>query len=106
MHEGQFEYVVRLFGGVIMTNTGQKLSWIGRKIATFTEEQSESDELWAEHPISDQEGMQESVSGEHSKLNDWERAEAIIRAEKKESLKQEKIEPTEMKASKEKKIDF
>ena len=53
MHEGQFEYVVRLFGGVIMTNTGQKLSWIGRKIATFTEEQSESDELTEPKPSSE-----------------------------------------------------
>ncbi len=27
----QLEYVMKLFGGVVMTNTDQKLSWIGRK---------------------------------------------------------------------------
>jgi hypothetical protein len=31
----QFSYTVKLFGGVVMTNTGEKLSWLGRKFFDF-----------------------------------------------------------------------
>jgi hypothetical protein len=31
----QISYTVKLFGGVVMTNTGEKLSWLGRKFFDF-----------------------------------------------------------------------
>lgn len=34
-------YVIKLFGGIIKTNTGKKLSWIGRRFFTFDEDESE-----------------------------------------------------------------
>ncbi len=40
------QYVVKLFGGVVMTNTDQKLSWIGRKLFSGAGEEPEED--WEE----------------------------------------------------------
>ncbi|MDE6433478.1 MAG: DUF2953 domain-containing protein [Lachnospiraceae bacterium] len=34
-HNKQLEYTVWLFGGVVMTNTAKKLSWIGRRFFVF-----------------------------------------------------------------------
>ncbi len=36
--ENHFRYTVKLFGGVVMTNTGVRLSWIGRRFFSFEEE--------------------------------------------------------------------
>lgn len=36
----QPEYVVKLFGGVVMTNTDAKISWLGRKLFSASEEKS------------------------------------------------------------------
>ncbi|MDD5999103.1 MAG: DUF2953 domain-containing protein [Lachnospiraceae bacterium] len=41
-HNQQFQYTVRLLGGVIMTNTGAKISWIGRKLFADEEKEEES----------------------------------------------------------------
>jgi hypothetical protein len=38
----QISYTVRLFGGVVMTNTGEKLSWLGRKFFDFGEKEQEN----------------------------------------------------------------
>lgn len=38
-HDDRLEYVIRLFGGVVMTNTDQKLSWIGRRFFRFSEDE-------------------------------------------------------------------
>lgn len=35
----RLEYVVKMFGGVVMTNTDAKLSWLGRKFFSFEEEE-------------------------------------------------------------------
>ncbi|MBQ9984421.1 MAG: DUF2953 domain-containing protein [Lachnospiraceae bacterium] len=37
-HNGALEYVVRMFGGVVMTNTDAKISWIGQKFFSKEEE--------------------------------------------------------------------
>lgn len=39
-HNDRFQYTIRLLGGVIMTNTDAKISWIGRKL--FADEEKES----------------------------------------------------------------
>ena len=39
----KLQYTIRLFGGVIMTNTDAKISWIGRKLFVDEEKQAESD---------------------------------------------------------------
>lgn len=39
--EKRFQYTVKLFGGVIMTNAGVPLSWIGRKFFSFEEEETQ-----------------------------------------------------------------
>lgn len=36
--EKKLEYIVRLLGGVVMTNTDKKLSWIGRRFFSFSDE--------------------------------------------------------------------
>ncbi|MDO5156715.1 MAG: DUF2953 domain-containing protein [Eubacteriales bacterium] len=43
IEENQLRYTVRMFGGVILTNTEQKLSWLGKKIASSQEVQEEID---------------------------------------------------------------
>lgn len=39
-NEGKLSYVVRLLGGVVMTNTDQKLSWLGRRLFSEKDEVS------------------------------------------------------------------
>ena len=41
-HDNHPEYVIRLLGGVVLTNTDRKISWIGRKI--FSKEDDEIQE--------------------------------------------------------------
>lgn len=36
--EKKLEYIVKLLGGVVMTNTDRKLSWIGRRFFSFVDE--------------------------------------------------------------------
>ena len=43
-NEDHLEYIVRVFGGIVFTNTGQPLSWLGKKLAVedeFTDEEQE-----------------------------------------------------------------
>lgn len=40
--DGKPSYVVKLFAGVVMTNTEKKISWIGRKLFASEEEDAES----------------------------------------------------------------
>ena len=42
--ENHLRYTVRLFGGVVMTNTGVKLSWIGRKFFSVENESDGAEE--------------------------------------------------------------
>lgn len=42
--ENHLRYTVKLFGGVVMTNTGVKLSWIGRKFFSFENESDIAEE--------------------------------------------------------------
>lgn len=47
MHNNRPEYIVKLFGGVVITNTDRKISWIGRKFFSFEEDiQTKEDDLW------------------------------------------------------------
>ena len=39
----KLQYTIRLFGGVIMTNTDAKISWIGRKLFADAEKEAEGD---------------------------------------------------------------
>ena len=41
-HNNHLEYTVKLFGGVVMTNTSAKISWLGRKLFSFGEEEEDS----------------------------------------------------------------
>lgn len=43
--DGKPSYIVKLFGGIIATNTGKKISWLGRKL--FAEEEETSDKTSA-----------------------------------------------------------
>lgn len=61
------EYVVRLFGGIVMTNTEQKLSWIGRKF--FAGSGEDTDEEWMEDEDS------ESLEGKASDRDNFQAAE-------------------------------
>lgn len=38
-HDNHLEYTVKLFGGVVMTNTSAEISWLGRKFFDFGEEE-------------------------------------------------------------------
>lgn len=42
-HNEKLQYTIRLFGGVIMTNTDAKISWIGRKLFADEEKEAEND---------------------------------------------------------------
>lgn len=42
--QDKLEYTVRLLGGVIMTNTGAKLSWLGRKLGLGTSDEEAYDD--------------------------------------------------------------
>lgn len=42
-HNETLEYVVRMFGGVVMTNTDAKISWIGRKFFSKDEDSEEKE---------------------------------------------------------------
>ncbi|MBR1866655.1 MAG: DUF2953 domain-containing protein [Lachnospiraceae bacterium] len=68
--DNRVEYVVRLLGGVVMTNTEQKLSWIGRKF--FSTDDETADEDWDDEPQSLQD---KSIS------NDRERTQPEVRQE-------------------------
>lgn len=41
--DNRLEYVVKIFGGVVMTNTDARLSWIGRKFFSFEEDEEVQD---------------------------------------------------------------
>lgn len=46
-HNNQLEYTVWLFGGVVMTNTGAKLSWIGRRFFNFEDDEEDAGSMEA-----------------------------------------------------------
>ncbi|MCM1157694.1 MAG: DUF2953 domain-containing protein [Bacteroidales bacterium] len=41
--ENKLRYEIKLFGGIVMTNTGKKLSWLGRKFFASNEDYPEAD---------------------------------------------------------------
>lgn len=51
-HEGKFVYIIRMLGGVVMTNQDIPLSWIGRKFFSSSDDEENSDEkkdgIWEE----------------------------------------------------------
>ena len=66
-HNKQLEYIVRLLGGVVMTNTPAKISWIGRKFFSFGEsddEEYEAGENVEENTLSDGEKSFQNVSSD------------------------------------------
>ena len=58
-----FEYVVRMFGGVVMTNTDAPLSWIGKKLfgSSKNEDTDESDEKHEEYEEEDDSPIENTV---------------------------------------------
>ena len=52
-HNKQLEYVVRLLGGVVMTNTNEKISWLGRKFFSF-EDKAEEDEKQSSFDVNEE----------------------------------------------------
>lgn len=81
------EYVIKLFGGVVMTNTDAKLSWLGKKFFSFDEEKAEQknsfvvisdeDEIFSKEEIHDE--SNESKQGDYNES---------IRRKRKNSKKQ------------------
>ena len=63
-HNEQFRYTIRLLGGVIMTNTGAKISWIGRKL--FTDEEKEEESFSVSECNNDISGMEPAENMEQS----------------------------------------
>lgn len=54
----KMEYVVRMFGGVVMTNMDMKLSWIGKKFFSFEDEEEEI-------PLNDREQHEKNDAGKN-----------------------------------------
>lgn len=50
-HNKQFVYTVRLFGGVVMTNTKARLSWIGRRFFDFGNDEEEDTNRMASETV-------------------------------------------------------
>ncbi|MDD6070192.1 MAG: DUF2953 domain-containing protein [Clostridiales bacterium] len=88
-HNKQLEYVIRLIGGVVMTNTPAKISWIGRKFFSFGESEKEVDE--------------DTEHVEEKSLSDSEKSFQDVSSEK-ESLKEEIERQTAKKAENTRKI--
>lgn len=51
-HDDTFLYVIKLFGGVVMTNTDAKISYLGRKFFSETEEVTDKQEVMDEQKVS------------------------------------------------------
>ena len=86
------KYIVKLFGGVIMTNTDQKISWIGRKFFSFEEDtQTEEDDFQEEaeekESFEKKSGTEKDLKEEISKEQFIEKAvEENRKVEKKENI--------------------
>jgi hypothetical protein len=95
--QDKLEYTVRLLGGVIMTNTGAKLSWLGRKLGlNDSEEENYSESVSEELPtiVNDDDSVDtyvqtdktEDTSDELNTKNDLLDDAGQVKAEKKKSL--------------------
>lgn len=85
--DGKTVYVVRLLGGVIATNTDKKISWLGRKIFSFEDEeesQKKDDSEAAESTVK----KKENVSYEVVPQDDieFEKPEASLKKRKNQSF--------------------
>lgn len=54
------EYIVKLLGGVVMTNTDRRLSWIGRRFFAFDEEAEEAE---AKHKNTSKKKSKKEITG-------------------------------------------
>lgn len=87
--DNQLEYIVKLLGGVILTNTDAKISFIGRKL--FSESSSKKDEKQKEKKDSNKEitSTKEKSNEEDKTSTDSKELEETA-SEKKESIKEKK----------------
>lgn len=92
-HEGKFIYIIKAFGGIIMTNTDARLSYIGRKLFSEEDDAKASAGDNQDMPGSENEGNKQIPSNE-SKEKDYKETSLS------ESFR-EPDSPTEKKLSKE-----
>lgn len=82
----RLEYVIKIFGGVIMTNTDAELSWLGRKFFSFEEERNThsdqnaplKDEKVMEMPLDEINTEEDIMKREHGREAVKKDAKAII----------------------------
>lgn len=82
------EYIVKLFGGVVMTNTDRKVSWIGRKFFSFeedlqTEEADFQNEAVGKESDGTGDGLKEEISEEEFIEKDTEEKKSKEKEKKK-----------------------
>lgn len=75
-HNDKFEYVIRMFGGVIMTNQDIPLSWIGRKISAFSNTTQSKEENF-EQVESPTQNVSENQKEDSQKQEKMQRMEEI-----------------------------
>ncbi len=90
IRNNRLEYIVKLFGGIVMTNTDKKISWIGRKFFSFeddleTKEEDFQDETVRKEPDEAEDKLQGELLGEAFIKKDTEKKE-----EKEETKKERK----------------
>lgn len=96
MKDGKVEYTVYLFGGIIMTNTDAKVSWLGRKLFSDKdengEEKSEEERINAKQTEEEQESIakqQLEVKEEQKDIQPKKKKEGCLDTEKKEKTKKQ-----------------
>lgn len=84
-HDGKLIYIIKAFGGVIMTNTDAKLSFLGRKLFSEERDEAVSREDQKEMPVSaktDDDILKESPRLESVKVEE-NKTETILPKEKR-----------------------
>ena len=93
--ENKLEYTVRMFGGVILTNTNAKLSWLGRRIASGMSKEddnvAENDSITSNDSIAENDSINNSESNTGNAMfaenNDMADNEADAKGHDKEQAK-------------------
>lgn len=99
-HDSKFEYIVRMFGGVVMTNTDIPLSWLGKKLSASSNEVADGDELDGEI------GKKNKTSKDSKQFSRESYKDVTIRDVEKESehLQKQKPEAIESNSKKVKQV--
>lgn len=90
MRNNRPEYIVKLFGGVIMTNTDQKISWIGRKFFSFDEDVQIKEDDFREE--AEEKKLFAKKSGTENDLKEEISKEQFVEKEAEEKKEKKKTE--------------